>query len=523
MAEPPVKRRFAHLSKEEIDDKRDSVVPKATKQANQKSARALKAYLLEKGISTPLDSLEPEDLAKTLETFYFDARTQNGDLYKRSSLENLRHGVNRYLRSPPINKEFDIIKDAVFRKANDNFRAALNELKSEGKGDTEHYPAISDEDLKKLYSSEELNVSYPRGLFNKVQFDIRYYFCRRGQENIRCMNKDNFKVDTDSTTGRRYVVKARDELTKNHRGDDSSSFSGFMPERPGCPDCPVTSFEKYLSHLHPDCNALWQRPKEYSDVQMSNIWYYNAPVGEKTLRVFMKTLSTRAGLSRQYTNHSCRTTGATVLSKYGFQPAQVMSVTGHKSVNSLTQYQHVSSEEKIVMGAAMSSALEGRQNLRLGPRVRPASVMGSSGTTSSSTAMQPLHASSSATHWQSAVQQLASQPQPTRHIMPTVGSVIPSPSFQSGTATSSATPQLLPRPERVLPIIMPLQNVQTSNNVSTAASSVINFDLTSADIEELFSPFFQVEQPARSTQSQAKQPVFNNCTFTGNVSFNLPQ
>ena len=153
MAEPPAKRRFAHLSKEEIDNKRDSVIPKSTKQANKKAARTLKTYLEEKGIATPIESIEAEDLAKILETFYFDARTQSGELYKRSSLENLRHGINRYLRSPPFNKEFDIIKDAVFRTANDNYHAALNELKSEGKGDTEHYPPISDEDLRKLYSS----------------------------------------------------------------------------------------------------------------------------------------------------------------------------------------------------------------------------------------------------------------------------------------------------------------------------------------------------------------------------------
>jgi hypothetical protein len=235
MAEPPAKRRFGHLSEKEVDNKRDSVIPKSTKQANQKSARTLKAYLLEKGISTPLEclELEAEDLANTLETFYFDARTQSGELYKRSSLENLRHGVNRYLRSPPFNKEFDIIKDAVFRKANGNYHAALNELKAEGKGNTVHYPAICDKDLEKLYTSEELNVSYPRGLFNKVQFDIRYYFCRRGQENIRCMTKDTFKVENDSTTDRKYVVKVRDELTKNHCGNDGESFSGFMPEKPG--------------------------------------------------------------------------------------------------------------------------------------------------------------------------------------------------------------------------------------------------------------------------------------------------
>ena len=39
----------------------------------------------------------------------------------------------------------------------------------------------------------------------------------------------------------------------------------------------------------------------------------------------MKNLSVKIGLSKVYTNHSCHTTGATILSKCGLNNAQVMS------------------------------------------------------------------------------------------------------------------------------------------------------------------------------------------------------
>ena len=353
MAEEAKKARFGCLSKEDIDKKRAGVIPKSTKKANESAARAFQSFLKENGLTTAIEELEPEELAEHLGSFYFNARTVDGGLYKRSSLDNFRHSLNRYLRAPPFNKTFDIIKDSVFREANDNFKAALTELKQEGKGETDHYPNIDASDLQKLYSSQELNVNSPRGLFNKVQFDIRYYFCRRGQENVRSMTRDTFVVRTDADTGLKYVVKRKDELTKNHRGDDSESFSGFMPEYPGSELCPVRSFEKYVEKLHPKCDALWQRPKEFLNSSDSE-WYYNAPVGEKTLNKFMKNLSVKTGLSQVYTNHSCRTTGATILSKCGFNNAQVMSVTGHKSVSSLAQYQRVSSEEKLNMGTALS-------------------------------------------------------------------------------------------------------------------------------------------------------------------------
>ena len=79
-------------------------------------------------------------------------------------------------------------------------------------------------------------------------------------------------------------------------------------------------------------------------------------------------LSIKIGLSKIYTNHSCHTTGATILSRCGFNNAQVMSVTGRKSVSSLAHYQRVSREEKLNMGTALSSALIGR-------RLRPPQLM----------------------------------------------------------------------------------------------------------------------------------------------------
>ena len=516
MAEPEEikKPRFGCLSKQDIDKKRAGVIPKCTKKANESAARAFQSFLTEKGVNTKIEELEPEELAEHLGSYYFNARTVDGGLYKRSSLDNFRHSLNRYLRAPPFNKSFDIIKDSVFREANDNFKAASAELKQEGKGETEHYPCIEDSDLQKLYSSQELNTHTPRGLFNKVQFDIRYYFCRRGQENVRSMTKDTFVVRTDADTGLKYVVKRKDELTKNHRGDDSESFSGFMPEYSGSELCPVRSFEKYVDKLHPKCDALWQRPKEFLNSSNSE-WYYNAPVGEKTLKSFMKNLSIKIGLSRVYTNHSCRTTGATILSRFGFNNAQVMSVTGHKSVSSLAQYQRVSSEEKLNMGTALSSAL-------LGPRPRLPQLMQS----------KPLR--------QIAPPQTISRPPPAlaqrsmmlqSHCQQVVNVSKPSPRSTFSSRSNAGMDPILQSQPFMLPAASTvstgpagaLSTVSCTPTSSAPGASVINFDLqfSAAQLEELFSPFDEVVTQRQGQSQQSAVPVvFSNCTFTGNVTFN---
>lgn len=120
-------------------------------------------------------------------------------------------------------------------------------------------------------------------------------------------------------------------LQKNHSGNDRESTSGVMPEFPGSTYCPVKSFETYVENLNPLCDSLRQRPKE-SFTEDEAVWYCNSCLGEKILAKFMSKLSEKAGLSQIYTNHSVRATGATILTKSMFSPSQIMSVTGHKSV-----------------------------------------------------------------------------------------------------------------------------------------------------------------------------------------------
>ena len=80
-------------------------------------------------------------------------RKNNGMKYKASSIENWRHSLNRYLQTPPFERNIYMIKDAAFRESNLSYRAAIKELKSdEGKGKTKHYPIISDADMHKLHT-----------------------------------------------------------------------------------------------------------------------------------------------------------------------------------------------------------------------------------------------------------------------------------------------------------------------------------------------------------------------------------
>ncbi|XP_056006703.1 uncharacterized protein LOC130050522 [Ostrea edulis] len=280
-------KRFASLAADEIEKKKLLINSKETIRSNQKAARLLKAYLGELNQNQNFEEFDAVRLNEVLCHFYMNARKQDGEFYKATTFENMRHAINRYLRDPPYNRKFDIIKDDEFRDANVSFKAALAELKRIGKGSVQHHPVINESDRQKLYESNQMNPQTPYGLLNKVQFDVRLYFCRRSVENMHIMSKSTFEVMQEPKSGLKYVAKCTDELTKNHRGNDRETTSGVMPESPGSPFCPVRSLEKYIGKLHPSCSSLWQRPRDSFDDD-DETWYCNVRLVQ-SLTVYQRT------------------------------------------------------------------------------------------------------------------------------------------------------------------------------------------------------------------------------------------
>ena len=54
--------------------------------------------------------------------------------------------------------------------------------------------------------------------------------------------------------------------------------------------CSVRNFETYLQKLHPQCNRLWQFPKDSFNIS-DECWFQKRPIGKDTLASFMFTLS----------------------------------------------------------------------------------------------------------------------------------------------------------------------------------------------------------------------------------------
>lgn len=142
MASAP--KHFKHQTKEQLEEKQEQLQNQSTIANEKKAVKAFKAYLDEAGVeNTDFFTYSQDELNEHLAQFYFAARTEEGEMYKMSSLEGLCYGLNRALKRYGHN--FDITKRECtsFTTSIKAFEDAKLELKQCGKGFTKNTKHIT--------------------------------------------------------------------------------------------------------------------------------------------------------------------------------------------------------------------------------------------------------------------------------------------------------------------------------------------------------------------------------------------
>ena len=112
--------RFETASSDDINGLKKSMHAKNTQKSTAKMAKILADYVKEKKLVVDFAKQSNAEIDNFLASFYAEVCRKDGALYKVSSMENLRHGINRYLNSPPINRKIDIIKSDEFKQGEAN-------------------------------------------------------------------------------------------------------------------------------------------------------------------------------------------------------------------------------------------------------------------------------------------------------------------------------------------------------------------------------------------------------------------
>ncbi|XP_061169503.1 uncharacterized protein LOC133178844 [Saccostrea echinata] len=353
---------FASVDEDHIKCLIEEKDSKSTQRTIKRSVNLFRSFLTQKNINQEFESFLKDQLNENLRLFFVSIRSKSGDNLKVTSLQSIKYGLSKYLKETC---KIDI-NDPEFSDCKKVFKAKVTDMKKKGYGSIVHKPPITQEDLRKLYNSDSVvfNINTPCGLQMKVWFDVMFYMCRGGRENLRYMTKSTFGVNTDSC-GRQFVFQAVDEADKNHSVDgtpDDTIGEGRMYAQPGNVMCPVASFKKYLDKLHLKLDALWQRPLD-SYLESNRVWYCRAAIGKNTLGTMMSAISKLGNLSNMYTNHSIRATAVTALDDAGIEARHIMRASGHKSEASIRSYAcRLSDPKKREMSDCLSGVLGSRDD-----------------------------------------------------------------------------------------------------------------------------------------------------------------
>ena len=121
--------------------------------------------------------------------------------------------------------------------------------------------------------------------------------------------------------------------------------------------CPVKTYEMYINKLEPKNPYLWQQAKEKVTWD-DDTWFTKEPQSKNKIGGLLTKLSTDAKLSKNYTNHCVRATCVTLLDRSGFEARHIMTVSGHKKVESIQSYANVTSNaKKREMSESLASAM----------------------------------------------------------------------------------------------------------------------------------------------------------------------
>ena len=107
----------------------------------------------------PIEEMNKEELNACPKRFYTPARKQDGQFHKSYSLKAIRAAIDRYLRMPPHSRQFSIVADPAFTKANKILDAFVQKK------------AISKQEVEKLFQSGVLG---PAGTNDPAQLQRQH-------------------------------------------------------------------------------------------------------------------------------------------------------------------------------------------------------------------------------------------------------------------------------------------------------------------------------------------------------------
>lgn len=334
-----------------LNETENNMKPMSSAKQEKQHTEKLISFLSEKNLQCDLKTIEEERLNNYLRYFYHELRTKNGRFYSPTSLKCIRAGIHRHINQT-LNRKIDIINGDNFASSNRMLKTMAGLWLSHG-GESTQYDKIEDQDLEKIFSS--FRRTNGEELQNEVIFSLLYYLGARGREDLRRIKRSDLTFELDSNGAKYAYLKTKKDdasepnnVRKNVKASLKENDYKNLKNNRIYDSQAVECLEIYLNRLKhdaPDSDNLFHRPVRGNTSKQC--FYSSKQVrGVNFLGDFMKKLSKRLKLSKDYTNHCVRCTTVSRAKESGMSNSDVCLITGHKDQRSVDRYDRPSDSRR---------------------------------------------------------------------------------------------------------------------------------------------------------------------------------
>ena len=359
------------VTTEELENFMEGGCPKNTTKSNEWAIRNFEAWRDARNKRFPEDLCPLDNLfddkkvaCQWLCRYVSETRKSDGAEYTPRSLYLLLAGLQRHLRKLYPDKEINLFSDQAFIPLKNTCDSVFKRLHSKGIGaDTKAVPVFTAENEARLWDTKVLSMDTPKGLLRAVFFYNGKNFCLRGGAEQRGLKISQFHREVVQIDGRDVCSYVYHEFgSKNRQGgfnslnSDNKSVRQYENTSGGI--CHVKILDKYLQKIPDearDGDNFYLTPVTKLPSDPAKSWFTRVPVGKNTLNKMLKEMCQEAGLPEIYTNHSLRAYGATTLFQGEVPEKIIQQRTGHKSINSLRQYERTTETQLLDVSYVLSN------------------------------------------------------------------------------------------------------------------------------------------------------------------------
>ena len=264
-----------------------------------------------------------------------------------------------------------IVKDREFHSSKQVLEGKAKLLRQAGRGKRPNKARnlTKEEEEEVLWKESKFGSTTPEALVNTMWL-LTQHFGLRGRQEHHGMKVDDFQLCKDDN-GVEFV-QFTEEQTKSRQGGLHTKHRDFQPRMfsVGGERCPLALFKQFVSRRPQNLKTTGPF---YLSIKTNrkpddNVGFKVQPMGENKINDMMKSIVANTILEssdKKFTNHSARKTVVSKLKKANVERSGIVKVTGHKTIQSLDDYDEANEEEQ----RQLSYAISGRNNFNPQPTV----------------------------------------------------------------------------------------------------------------------------------------------------------